>query len=88
MRQTLMLGAGSKGSIWQKIKNGIFGVNPVNAGQYQNCSRDIMMDKEKAPATGEFECFHNMFFTGTKDAEIFSYLLYAPFLFLTKREKV
>ena len=32
MRQTLMLGAGSKGSIWQKIKNGIFGVNPVNAG--------------------------------------------------------
>lgn len=26
MRQTLMLGAGSKGSIWQKIKNGLFGV--------------------------------------------------------------
>ena len=25
MRQTLMLGAGSKGSIWQKIKNGLFG---------------------------------------------------------------
>ena len=26
MRQTLMLGVGSKGSIWQKIKNGLFGV--------------------------------------------------------------
>ena len=32
MRQTLMLGADSKGSIWQRIKSGIFGVNPVNAG--------------------------------------------------------
>jgi hypothetical protein len=32
MRQTLMLGSDSKGSIWQRIKNGILGVNPANAG--------------------------------------------------------
>ena len=32
MRQTLMLGADSKGSIWQRIKDGIFGNVQANAG--------------------------------------------------------
>ena len=32
MRQTLMLGSDSKGSIWQRIKDGIFGNVQANVG--------------------------------------------------------